>query len=151
MRSIGLCEWINNFHPIFFNGCNYLSILWLKLIMIIYVKNTMTSSNGNIFQVTGLLCGEFTGHRCIPLKRPVIFSLIGDCTNGWANNPDAGDWRRHCFHYDVSVIKCGGCCNIRNLSLTQILENSNFSVVTRWSWDFVESTAVKLSCYVRNL
>ena len=26
----------------------------------------MTSSNGNIFRVTGLLCGEFTGRRWIP-------------------------------------------------------------------------------------
>ena len=26
----------------------------------------MTSSNGNRFRVTGLLCGEFTGHRWIP-------------------------------------------------------------------------------------
>ena len=26
----------------------------------------MTSSNGNIFRVTGLLCEEFTGHRWIP-------------------------------------------------------------------------------------
>ena len=26
----------------------------------------MTSSNGNIFRVTGLLCGEFTGPRWIP-------------------------------------------------------------------------------------
>ena len=26
----------------------------------------MTSSNGNIFRVTGHLCGEFTGHRSIP-------------------------------------------------------------------------------------
>ena len=26
----------------------------------------MTSANGNIFRVTGLLCGEFTGHRWIP-------------------------------------------------------------------------------------
>ena len=26
----------------------------------------MTSSNGNIFRVTGLLCGEFTCHRWIP-------------------------------------------------------------------------------------
>ena len=26
----------------------------------------MTSSNGNIFRVTGLLCGEFIGHRWIP-------------------------------------------------------------------------------------
>ena len=30
----------------------------------------MTSSNGNIFRVTGHLCGEFTGPRWIPLTKP---------------------------------------------------------------------------------
>ena len=29
----------------------------------------MTSSNGNIFRVTGPLCREFTGHRWIPLTK----------------------------------------------------------------------------------
>ena len=29
----------------------------------------MTSSNGNIFRVTGPLCGEFTGHWGIPLTK----------------------------------------------------------------------------------
>ena len=29
----------------------------------------MTSSYGNIFRVTGLLCGEFTGHRRLPLTK----------------------------------------------------------------------------------
>ena len=29
----------------------------------------MTSSNGNIFRVTGPLCGEFTGDRWIPLAK----------------------------------------------------------------------------------
>ena len=29
----------------------------------------MTSSNGNIFRLTGPLCREFTGHRCIPLTK----------------------------------------------------------------------------------
>ena len=29
----------------------------------------MTSSNGYIFRVTGLLCGEFTGHRWIPFTK----------------------------------------------------------------------------------
>ena len=29
----------------------------------------MTSSNGNIFRVTGLLWGEFNGHRWIPLTK----------------------------------------------------------------------------------
>ena len=31
-----------------------------------FTWNMMTSSNGNIFRVTGPLCGEFTGHRWIP-------------------------------------------------------------------------------------
>ena len=30
------------------------------------IKSMMTSSNGNIFRVTGHLCGEFTGLRWIP-------------------------------------------------------------------------------------
>ena len=29
----------------------------------VHTKGMMTSSNGNIFRVTGPLCGEFTGHR----------------------------------------------------------------------------------------
>ena len=29
----------------------------------------MTSWNGYIFRVTGILCGEFTGHRWIPLAK----------------------------------------------------------------------------------
>ena len=32
-------------------------------------NDMMTSSNGNIFHVTGPLCGEFTGHRWIPLTK----------------------------------------------------------------------------------
>ena len=31
----------------------------------------MTSSNGNIFALQAILCGEFTGHRWIPAQRPV--------------------------------------------------------------------------------
>ena len=35
----------------------------------LYIFFMMTSSNGNIFRLTGLLCGEFTGHRWIPLTK----------------------------------------------------------------------------------
>ena len=35
----------------------------------------MTSSNGNIFRVTGLLCGEFTGPGEFPAQRPVMWSF----------------------------------------------------------------------------
>ena len=35
----------------------------------------MTSSNGNIFRVTGHLCGEFTGHRPVTWSFDVFFDL----------------------------------------------------------------------------
>ena len=35
----------------------------------------MTSSNGNIFRITGPLCGEFTGTREFPAQRPVTRSF----------------------------------------------------------------------------
>ena len=37
-------------------------------------QTMMTSSNGNIFRVTGLLCGEFTGPGEFPAQRPVTRS-----------------------------------------------------------------------------
>ena len=36
-----------------------------------YPSDMMTSSNGNIFRVTGPLCGEFTGPGEFPVHRPV--------------------------------------------------------------------------------
>ena len=34
-----------------------------------------------------------------------MFSLICARRNGWVNNGDAGDLRRHCAHYDVTVME----------------------------------------------
>ena len=77
----------------------------------------MTSSNGNIFCVTGPLCGEFTGHRWIPLTKASdaelwCFSLIWAWINGWVNNREAGDLRRQCAHYDVTVMSLKFARNI---------------------------------------
>ena len=41
--------------------------VWFLYACTLYWPNMMTSSNGNIFRVTGTLFGEFTGHRWIPL------------------------------------------------------------------------------------
>ena len=73
------------------------------------LSRIMTSSNGNIFRVTGPLCGEFTDDRWIPRTKASdaglwCFSFISAWTNGWANNGDAGDLRRHRAHYDVIVM-----------------------------------------------
>ena len=67
----------------------------------------MTSWNGNIFRVTGPLCGEFTGHRWIPSQRPVTrsFDVFFDLSlnkplskqlwGGWFETPSRSLWR-HC-------------------------------------------------------
>ena len=43
-------------------------------------------------------------HRKIQWRRALMFSLIWARTNGWANNRDVGDLRRHHGHYDVTVM-----------------------------------------------
>ena len=69
----------------------------------------LTSSNGNVFRVTGHLCGEFTGLRLIPRTEASdaklwCFLWIGAWINGWENNGEARDLRRHQAHYDVTVM-----------------------------------------------
>ena len=65
----------------------------------------MMSSNGNIFRVTGPLCGEFTGHRWIPLTKASDVELWCFLWSvPWINNREAGDLRRHCANYDVIVM-----------------------------------------------
>ena len=57
------------------------------------------------FRVTGHLCGEFTRHRWKGRWRGASkFSFICAWINGWVNNSEAGDLRRHRTHYDVTVI-----------------------------------------------
>ena len=75
----------------------------------------MTSSNGNNFRVTGHFCGKFTGHRhnspheC-QWRGAVMLSLIDAWINGWVNNHEAGDSRRHRVHFDVTEINVYGIC-----------------------------------------
>ena len=67
----------------------------------------MTSSNGNIFRVTGPLCGEFTGPGEFPTQRPVTrsFDVLFDLRlnkrlskqpwGWWFDTPSWSLWR-HC-------------------------------------------------------
>ena len=77
----------------------------------------MTSSNGNMFPDTGFcagnspvtagnspVTGEFPSQR--QWRGALMFSLIYAWTNGWVNNQDACDLRRHRAHYDVTVMWC---------------------------------------------
>ena len=72
-------------------------------------QGMMTSSNGNIFRVTEPLCGDFTGHRWIPLTKASdaeLWSFLWSVPwiKGWVNNHEAGDLRRHRAHYDAIVM-----------------------------------------------
>ena len=44
--------------------------------MVQLTVSMMSSSNGNIFRVTGLLCREFTSHRWIPLTKASGAELV---------------------------------------------------------------------------
>ena len=69
----------------------------------------MTSSNGIIFRVTGHLCRHFTDQRWIPRTKASDTELwcylwSAPELNGWVNNREAGDLRRHRAHFDVTVM-----------------------------------------------
>ena len=54
------------------NTNEFCSLVWQTSWVLIPM---MTSLNGNIFRITGPLCGEFTGHGEFPAKRPVTRSF----------------------------------------------------------------------------
>ena len=95
----------------------------------------MTSSNGNIFRLTGHLCGEFTGPRWIPRTRPVtrgfdiFFDLHPDkrlskqSWGWWFETPSHSLWR-HRNALDNSLkhneltkvlvdVMINKCCSVR--------------------------------------
>ena len=84
----------------------------------------MTSSNGNIFRVTGLLRGEFTGPGEFPAQRPVTrsFDVFFDLRTNkrlgkqwwgwWFETPSNPLWR-HCNkirYHDISFGEFARCC-----------------------------------------
>ena len=86
----------------------------------------MTSSNGNIFRVTGHLWihrspvnSPHKGHR----RRALMFSLICAWINGWVNNREAGDLRRYRAHNDVTVM---------NIS---IAKSRAYSMILQWHYN----------------
>ena len=77
---------------------------WSRKKHLIISKLMMTSSN--IFRVTGLCAGNLSVPGEFPTQRPVTrsFDVFFDRINGWVNNRGAGDLRRYCAHYDVTVM-----------------------------------------------
>ena len=113
-----------------------------------FISCMMTSSSGNIFRVNGLLCGGI--HRS-PVNSPhksqwrgaLIFSLICAWINGWVNNREAGDLRRHRAHHEVIVMNRTGNVYLMT-SKTPQASISTFSIV----WDiWVQCLSHCLSCH----
>ena len=72
----------------------------------------MTSSDGNIFRVTGHLysgnspvADEFRAQRPVTRSFGVFFDLRLNKRFSKLNNYEAGDLRRHRAHYDVTVME----------------------------------------------
>ena len=65
--------------------------------------------------------GKFPSHR--PVTRSFDGFFICAWTNGWVNNQDVGDVRRHRAHYDVTVMWC--------------------RIVIQWSWGVQRVTLVQ--------
>ena len=95
------------------NHCFSYSYGSVRKIYFVFNHAMMTSSDGNIFRVTGLFCGEFTGHRWIPLTNvsdAELWCFLCDCTNVWVNNRYTGGLRRHYVYCDVTVkARCKKC------------------------------------------
>ena len=76
-------------------------------------KDMMKWANGSIFRVTGPLCRGI--HRS-PVNSPhkgqwhgaLMFSLTCTWINGWVNNHEASNLRRHHVHYDITVMDFPG-------------------------------------------
>ena len=67
----------------------------------------ITSSNKNISALLALCAGNTQVTGEFRSQRPVtqsfdVFSFIYAWTQGWLNNRDAGGWRCHPAHYDVT-------------------------------------------------
>ena len=95
----------------------------------------ITSTNGNIFRVTGLCAENLPVTSEFPAQRPVarIFHVAMICvwTNGWVNSQEAGDLRRHRAHYDVIVMSAWTSAlaywhhDLKNFPCTKISIQSN--------------------------
>ena len=81
----------------------------------------MTSSNGNIFRVTGPLCGEFTGPGEFPTQRPVTrsFDIFFDLrlnkrlskqSYGWWFETRSWSLWRHCNVKVNDMVVCKNTC-----------------------------------------
>ena len=132
-------------------GHQLTEIIDYRYIAVIY--SMMTSSNGNIFRVTGPLCGEFTGHRWIPLTKnsdaelwcflwSLNKQLIKQSRRRWFETQSCSLWR-HCNDHQGRDMGCFLCSSMKIDCDTSrahciVLVLSKYQSVGKWE------TAIKM-------
>ena len=121
-------SWIFLIEKLYKKTCEI--VHWLLLPSLLLLFSTSIPSNGNIFRVTGHLCGEFTGprwifpHKAMTRSFDVFFDLHPN--KRLSKNGEAGDLRRYPAHYDVIVMMPAHCCVLG----CEFPSNNNL----RWKW-----------------
>ena len=110
------------------------TIYWWKDRFIPLLHNMITSSNRNIFRVTGSLSPVNSPHKG-QWRGDLMFSLICGWINGWVNNRETGDLRRHRTHYDVSVMVVNNAVAVSCLhDIFNKINSLDFDKVTSYLW-----------------
>ena len=69
-RTSAVLQAATSYRPVeYMQWIMHMMLLYLVLVWFYYKFVMMTPSNGYIFSVTGLLCGEFPAHRWIPVTK----------------------------------------------------------------------------------
>ena len=102
-----------------YNRRNYLSKFCFQFVLVpmtvnfddlchFVVEGWYQEDKGSLYEspLNSSVTGEFPPQR--PVTPGFDVSLICAWTNGWVNNRDACDLRRHRAHYDVTVMKSHG-------------------------------------------
>ena len=128
---------------------------WLGTLLMI--DTVMTSSNGNIFHVTGHLCGEFTDYRWIPRTKasdadllyfldPRINKRLSKQSWGWwFETPSRPSWRhsndltnvlRWCINILTNIRREMDYLKTHNpISYIKITERTDLILDTHSTWD----------------
>ena len=103
----------------------------------------MTSSNGNIFLVTGHLCGEFTDsqHRG-QWRGALVFwclnkPLSKQSWGWWFETPTRSSWR-HCNVIYISSV----ACSVPSHYLNQWCVISNWTLGNKFQWNVNQNTKI---------
>ena len=79
-----------------------------------------------------------------------MFSLICVWINGWVNNREAGDLRRHRAHYDVNVMHCSdnGISPIRHRNVSTLIYHPMHSHAKSAKWNLCVSWTLDISKHI---